>query len=152
LEARAHAGLGDARAFRQAQDKANEGIHHTRPEQQRHGMDFDGDHLDVAYYEGTSLVTLRQPEAAQPILGHSLNVQGQGHIKAHSILRLALATSYAHQHEIERACEIGVQALDLPSDQRIGPINQRVRDLLRELEPWRATPPVRTLAERLATE
>jgi hypothetical protein len=63
-----------------------------------------------------------------------------------------MATTYAHQHEIERACEIAVQALDLPSDQRIGPIDQRARELLRKLEPWRATPPVRTLAERLATE
>ena len=107
-------------------------------------MDFDGDHLDVAYYEGTSLVTLRQPEHAQPILGHSLEVQGKGHIKAHSILHLALATTYVHQHEIERACEIGVQALDLPS-------YQRARDLLRELEPWRSSPSVRALAERLAT-
>lgn len=69
-----------------------------------------------------------------PILGHSLEVQGQGHIEAHSILRLALATTYVHQHEIERACEVAVQALNLPSDQRIGPINQRARDLLRELE------------------
>jgi transcriptional regulator with XRE-family HTH domain len=151
LEARAHAGLGDARAFRQAQDQANGGIDHTHPEQRRHGMDFDGDHLDVTYYEGTSLVTLRQPEAAQPILGHSLEVQGQGHIKAHSILRLALATTYAHQREIERACEIGVEALDLPSDQRIGPIDQRARDLLRELARWHDTQPVRTFAERLAT-
>lgn len=151
LEARAHAGLGDARAFRHAQDEANVGIDRTHSEQRRHGMDFDGDHLDVAYYEGTSLVTLRQPEHAQPILGHSLEVQGQGHIKAHSILHLALATTYVHQHEIERACEIGVQALDLPSDQRIGPIDQRARDLLRELEPWRSSPSVRALAERLAT-
>jgi hypothetical protein len=114
-------------------------------------MDFDSDRLDITYYEGTSLVTLRQPQAAQPILGHSLEVQGQGHIKAHSILRLALATTYVHQHEIERACEVGLQALDLPSDQRIGPIDQRARDLLRELEPWRSTAPVVTLAERLAT-
>jgi hypothetical protein len=114
-------------------------------------MDFDRDRLDVTYYEGTSLVTLRQPERAQPILGHSLEVQGQGHIKAHSILRLALATTYVQQREIERACEVAVQALDLPSDQRIGPIDQRALDLLRELEPWRSTPPVATLAERLAT-
>ena len=61
------------------------------------------------------------------------------------------ATTYVHQHEIERACEIGVQALDLPSDQRIGPIDQRARDLLRELEPWRSSPSVTALAERLAT-
>jgi len=151
LEARAHAGLGDARAFLDAQDEASQTIDRTRPEQRRHGMDFDGDRLDVTYYEGTSLVTLRQPERAQPILGHSLEVQGQGHVKAHSILRLALATTYVQQREIERACEVAVQALDLPSDQRIGPIDQRARGLLRELEPWRATPPVATLAERLAT-
>jgi transcriptional regulator with XRE-family HTH domain len=151
LEARAHAGLRDARAFHDAQDEANKAIDQTRPEQRRHGMDFDRDRLDVTYYEGTSLVTLRQPERAQPILGHSLEVQGQGHIKAHSILRLALATTYVQQREIERACEVAVQALDLPSDQRIGPIDQRALDLLRELEPWRSTPPVATLAERLAT-
>jgi transcriptional regulator with XRE-family HTH domain len=151
LEARAHAGLGDARAFHHAQNKANQAIDQTRPEQRRHGMDFEGDRLDVSYYEGTSLVTLRQPERAQPILGHSLAVQGSGHIKAHSILRLALATTYVQQREIERACEVAVQALDLPSDQRIGPIDQRARDLLRELEPWRATPAVTSLADRLAT-
>jgi hypothetical protein len=55
------------------------------------------------------------------------------------------------QREIERACEVAVQALDLPSDQRIGPIDQRARDLLRELEPWRAIPAVTSLADRLAT-
>ncbi len=151
LEGRAHAGLGDARAFRHVQDEANNAIDRTRPERRRHGMDFDGDRLDIAYYEGTSLVTLRQPDAAQPILNHSLEVQGQGHIKAHSILRLALATTYVYQHEIERACDVAAQALDLPSDQRIGPINQRAQDLLCELEPWRNIPPVATLAERLAT-
>jgi transcriptional regulator with XRE-family HTH domain len=151
LEARAHAGLEDARAFHHAQDEANEAIDRTRPEQRRHGMDFDRDRLDVTYYEGTSLVTLRQPERAQPILDHSLAVQGQGHIKARSILQLALATTYVQQREIERACEIAFQALDLPSDQRIGPIDQRARDLLRQLEPWRAAPAVTTLTERVAT-
>jgi len=151
LEARAHAGLGDAQAFRHAQEAANAAVDQTRPEQRRHGMDFDGDRLDLTYYEGTSLVTLRRPEAAQPILGHSLDVQGQGHVKARSILRLALATTYVHQHEIEQACELAIVALDLPSEQRIGPIDQRARDLLRELEPWRSTPAVAALAERVAT-
>jgi hypothetical protein len=43
------------------------------------------------------------------------------------------------------------QALDIPAEHRIGPIDQRTRDLLRELEPWRSTPIVRALAEQLAT-
>jgi transcriptional regulator with XRE-family HTH domain len=151
LEARAHAGLGDVPAFHQAQDSANAAVDRTRPEQRRHGMDFDSDRLDLSYYEGTSLVTLRQSEAARPILGHSLNVQGQGHVKARSIVRLAMATTYVHQHEIEQACELAIDALDLPREHRIGPINQRAEDLLRELEPWRSTPAVAALAERMAS-
>jgi hypothetical protein len=37
--------------------------------------------------------------------------------------------------------------LDLPADQRIGPITQRAQDLLRELEPWRGRPAVEDLRE-----
>jgi transcriptional regulator with XRE-family HTH domain len=41
LEARAHAGLGDAAAFRQAQDLANNALDGTQPDERRHGMNFD---------------------------------------------------------------------------------------------------------------
>jgi transcriptional regulator with XRE-family HTH domain len=75
LEARAHAGLGDATAFRQAQDLANTAVDRTQPEERRHGMDFRHNRLDVTYYEGTSLVTLRQPYAAQPVLDAALAAQ-----------------------------------------------------------------------------
>jgi transcriptional regulator with XRE-family HTH domain len=40
LEARAHAGLGDAAAFRQAQDLANNALDRTQPDERRHGMDY----------------------------------------------------------------------------------------------------------------
>jgi hypothetical protein len=55
------------------------------------------------------------------------------------------------QREIEQACAIAIDALELPSEHRIGPMDQRARDLLRELEPWRATSPVAALPERVAT-
>jgi hypothetical protein len=113
-------------------------------------MDFKGNHLDVAYYEGTSLVTLSQPEAARPVLEGSLEVQGAGHIKAHSILLLAVATTYAQEREIEQACTIAGEALAIPDEHRIGPIDQRARDLLRDLEPWHSTPAVRELRELVA--
>jgi hypothetical protein len=38
-------------------------------------MDFRHNRLDVSYYEGTSLVTLRQPGAAQPVLDAALAAQ-----------------------------------------------------------------------------
>jgi transcriptional regulator with XRE-family HTH domain len=149
LEARAHAGLGDATAFGQAQDLANNAVDGTHPDQRRHGMDFRHNRLDVTYYEGTSLVTLRQPDAAQPVLDATLAARDPGHLKARSIVELAVATTYVQQREIDRACAIASQALDLPADQRIGSITQRAQDLLRELEPWRGRPAVEDLRERV---
>ena len=149
LEARAHAGLGDAAAFRQAQDLANNALDGSQPDEHRHGMDFRNERLDVTYYEGTSLVTLRQPDAAQPVLDAALAAQDPGHLKARSIVQLAVATSYVQQREVDQACVVASQALDLPADQRIGPITQRAQDLLRELEPWRGRPAVQDLRERV---
>src|ERR687897_492318 len=149
LEARAHAGLGDAAAFRQAQDLANNALDGTQPDERRHGMDFRRNRLDVTYYEGTSLVALRQPDAAQPVLDAALAAQDPEHLKARSIVQLAVATTYTQQREVDQACAIASQALDLPADQRIGPITQRAHDLLRELEPWRGRPAVEELRERV---
>jgi hypothetical protein len=149
LEARAHAGLGHAAAFRQAQDLANNAVDGTQPDERRHGMDFRHNRLDVSYYEGNSLVTLRQPGAAQPVLDAALAAQDPGHLKARSIVQLAVATTYTQQREVDQACAVASRALDLPADQRIGPITQRAQDLLRELEPWRGRPAVEDLRERV---
>jgi transcriptional regulator with XRE-family HTH domain len=151
LEARAHAGLGQAAAFRHAQDLANDAIDDTRLDDRRHGMDFHHGRLNVAYYEGTSLVTLEQPQAARPILSVALAVQGPTHLKARSIVLLAQATTHVQEREIEEACAVAGKALDIPSEQRIGPIEQRARDLMRVLEPWHSEPAVVTLRDRLAT-
>jgi hypothetical protein len=121
----------------------------TQPDERRHGMDFRHNRLDVTYYEGTSLVTLRQPDAAQPVLDAALAAQDPGHLKARSIVQLAVATTSTQQREIDQACAIASQALDLPADQRIGPITQRSHDLLRALEPWRGRPAVEDLRERV---
>lgn len=149
LEARAYAGLGDAAAFRRAQDLANNGADRTQLDERRHGMDFRHNRLDVSYYEGTSLVTLRQPDAAQPVLDAALAAQDPEHLKARSIVQLAVATSYAQQREVDEACVVASRALDLPADQLIGPITQRAQDLLLELEPWRGRPAVEDLRERV---
>jgi transcriptional regulator with XRE-family HTH domain len=151
LEARAHAGMGGAAAFRDAQDRANNAIDRTRLDDRRHGMDFDHGRLNVAYYEGTSLVTLEQPQVARPSLNIALAVQGPKHLKARSIVLLALAATHVQQREIEEACALAGKALEIPSEQRIGPIEQRARDLVRALEPWHSDPAVVTLRDRLAS-
>jgi hypothetical protein len=112
-------------------------------------MDFRQNRLDVTYYEGTSLVTLRHPDAAQPVLAAALAAQDPGHFKVRSIVQLAVATTYAQQREVDQACAVASRALDLPADQRIGPITQRAHDLLGELEPWRGRPAVEDFRERV---
>ena len=94
-------------------------------------------------------MTLRQPDAAQPVLDAALAAQNPGHLKARSIVQLAVATAYVQQREVDQACVVASQALDLPPDQRIGPITQRALDLLRELEPWRGRPAVEDFRERV---
>ena len=143
--------MGNAAAFREAQDQAKDALDHTRLDDRRHGMDFYRGQLNVAYYEGTSLVTLKQPHAAEPILSEALDVQGPTHLKARSIVLLAQATTHVQRRDVEQACAVAEQALAIPSEQRIGPIDQRAHDLVRELEPWGSTPAVVALRDRLAT-
>jgi len=143
--------MGETAAFRDAQDAANDAIDRTRLDDRRHGMDFDHGRLNVAYYEGTSLVTLEQPQAARPSLSVALAVQGPKHLKARSIVLLALATTHVQQREVEEACALAGRALEIPSEQRIGPIEQRARDLMHALEPWHSDSAVVTLRDRLAT-
>jgi len=150
LEARAHAGMDSARDYRTAQDRANAVASETRLAERRHGMDFDGKELSLSYYEGTSLATLCESRAAQPVLQEALRVQGSGHLKARSIVRIALATTYVQQSEIEEACRLAGTALEIPAEQRIGPIAQRVSDLRAQLAPWRTTAAVKDLDEQLA--
>jgi hypothetical protein len=66
LEARAHAGMDDARDYRKAQDRANAVVNETQLAERRHGMDFDGNELSLSYYEGTSLATLRESRPRSP--------------------------------------------------------------------------------------
>jgi len=94
-------------------------------------------------------MTLRQSAAAQPVLDAALAAQDPGHLKARSIVQLAVAATHVQQREVDQACVVASQALDLPADQRIGPITQRAQDLLRELEPWRGRPAVEDLRKRV---
>jgi tetratricopeptide (TPR) repeat protein len=151
LEARAHAGLRNAAGYRAAQERANQAADETRVEERRHGMDFHGDTLSLSYYQGTSLAALGEAAAAQPVLEQALQVQGPGHLKARSIVLLALASTYVQQQQIEEACRLAAKALAIPPpQQRIGPIAQRAADLRRQLAPWHATPAVKAFDAQLA--
>ena len=149
LEARARAGLGDSSGFRQARGRANQLLERTSLAERRHGMDFRGGQLDIAYYEGSGLLQLQHPSPARTCLQEALEALPGDRAKARSIILLAIASTYVQEREIEDACRLAEDALSLPGPQCIGPILQRANDLLSELEPWRDTPSVATLRQQL---
>ena len=112
-------------------------------------MDFRDEHLDLTYYEGSSLLQLRRPADARPFLIEALHVLTADHVKARAIVLLLIASTYVQEHEIEEACRLADEALSLPNPQRIGPILQRAHDLRQQLEPWHTLPTVIALDQRL---
>jgi hypothetical protein len=133
LEARGRAGVGDNTGFRTAQRQADRLVSRTNAVDRRHGMDFDGDTLDLTYYAGTSCLLLRQSDAATEFLRQSLNTLPVAHTKAHAILLLGMATAAAQRRRVDEASELACQALTVASSQPIMPILQRARDLRKEL-------------------
>ncbi|SRR6266545_2341061 len=129
LEARGRAGLRDTAGFRAARRRADRQVSHSSSSERRHGMDFDGDKLDLTYYTGTSLLLLHQPGHAAEFLRKSLDALPSAHAKAHAILLLGLATAAAQRRRVDEATEVACQALAIARRQPIMPVLQRARDL-----------------------
>jgi hypothetical protein len=71
-------------------------------------------------------------------------------IKTRPRLMAALATAHVRQGNIDEACRLGADALDLATRQQVAPNLQDVRRLRLDLEPWRETQAVKELDEQLA--
>jgi len=61
-----------------------------------------------------------------------------------------LATAHVRQGNIDQACRLGSEALDLAARQQVAPNLQDVRRLRLDMEPWRKTRAVKELDEQLA--
>jgi hypothetical protein len=71
-------------------------------------------------------------------------------IKTRPRLMAALATAHVRQGNIDEACRLGSEALDLAARQQVARNLQDVRRLRVDLEPWRRTRAVRELDDQLA--
>jgi hypothetical protein len=71
-------------------------------------------------------------------------------IKTRPRLMAALATAHVRQGNIDEACRLGSQALDLAARQQVAPNLQDVRRLRLDLEPWHKAQAVKDLDEQLA--
>jgi tetratricopeptide (TPR) repeat protein len=150
LEAEAHALAGDTsrclRLFDEAEiamSRAGEEDEARRPRV----AFFDPDRL--AGERGVALARLGQPEAAQNVLRPALTSLDPSVVKTRPRLLTALATAHVQQGDVDRACELGAEALGIAAQQEVQTNLRDVRKLRLELEPWRNSQAVKDFDERL---
>jgi tetratricopeptide (TPR) repeat protein len=150
LEAEAHALAGDTskclRLFDEAEiamSRAGEEDEARRPRV----AFFDPDRL--AGERGVALARLGQPEAAQNVLRPALTSLDPSVVKTRPRLLTALATAHVQQGDVDRACELGAEALGIAAQQEVQPNLQDVRKLRLDLEPWRDSQAVKDFDEQL---
>ena len=151
LEAEAHALAGDAAASLQALDRAEAIIGAAEQEDTtRRPRAVFFDRARLIGERGVALACLDQPAAAQQVLEDALASLDPEVVKTRPRLMAALATAHVRQGNIDEACRIGSDALELAERQQVSTNIQDVRRLRLDLQPWRDTRAVRELDELLA--
>jgi tetratricopeptide (TPR) repeat protein len=148
MEAKAHAGLGDARPCSEALGQATDAIENAGPAENRLGTDFF-DVPRLLAFKGTCALLLHQPRAARAVLAEGLALRPPSDVKGRSLARLDLAAAYVQEREPEQAHATALEALSIPPQYRVGPILQRARRVQADLAPWSDERPVRDLADQL---
>jgi hypothetical protein len=150
LEAEAHALAGDTskcfRVFDEAEAAMSRAGGEDESSRPRLAF-FDPDRL--AGERGVALARLGQPDAAQDVLAPALASLDPSVVKTRPRLLAALATAHVQQGDVDRACELGAEALGIAAQQEVQPNLQDVRKLRLDLEPWRDSQAVKDLDEQL---
>lgn len=150
LEAEAHALAGDTTKCLRVFDEAEVAMSRAGGEDEWRRPRlafFDPDRL--AGERGVALARLGQPEAAQEVLGPALASLDPSVVKTRPRLLSALGTAHVQQGDVDRACELGVEALGIAAQQEVQSNLQDVRKLRLELEPWRDSQAVKNFDEQL---
>lgn len=149
LEAKAHAGLGDAKRSTAALVRAERALGNLPAAAgNRLGTDFF-DAPRLVGFRGASHLLLRQPKAARQALAEVLALRSATDVKGRSLARLDLAAAHIQEREVEQACAAVVEALTIPAAQRVDPIRRRGRAVLFDLAPWDTYRAVRDLREQV---
>jgi transcriptional regulator with XRE-family HTH domain len=152
LEAEAHALAGDEAASLRALDQA-ESIMGRADDEDTAGRRPRSPFFNQARLvgeRGIALARLDRPAAAQQVLEEALASLDPDVVKTRPRLMAALATAHLGQGNIDEACRIGSDALELAERQQVSTNVQDVRRLRLDLQPWHDAQAVRELDEQLA--
>ena len=150
LEAEAHALAGDTSNCLRVFDEAEAAMSRAEGEDESRRPRlafFDPDRLTGE--RGVALARLGQPDAAQDVLAPALASLDPSVVKTRPRLLAALATAHVQQGDVDRACELGAEALGIAAQQEVQPNLQDVRKVRLDLEPWRDSQAVKDFDEQL---
>jgi tetratricopeptide (TPR) repeat protein len=146
LEAELHATLADRCATEAALSRADRGMRLASTEARRPGIDFFSP-AKLAAYKGSCFMLLGQSTQAREHCQEALALLSPAaHTRA--FVELDLATTFAQQSEVERACELARETLTrLGPDERTPRLVRRVQDFRRSLDRNGSARSVRDLDE-----
>src|SRR5262249_61863883 len=104
----------------------------------------------VAGDKGICLTRLGQPAEAQAVLRSAIATLDNNQGKSRSRLLSALGIACAQSADVDEACRIGAEALDLAVGMGVQPNLRDVFRLRQALEPWRSTDLVRAFDDPLS--
>jgi hypothetical protein len=99
---------------------------------------------------GVALSRLGRAGDARQVLETALGSLDPEMVKTRPRLLTAMATAHVQERNIDEACRLGADALELAERQQVTTNLQDVRRLRLDLEPWRDAAAVRELDEQLA--
>ena len=150
LEAEAHALAGNEAASLRALDQAEvimDGAGQEDDARRPRATFFS--HAYLVGERGVALARLDRSEDAQHVLEAALGSLDPEMVKTRPRLMAALATAHVRQGNIDEACRIGADALQLAERQQVTTNLQDVRRLRLDLQPWHDTRAVRELDKQL---
>jgi tetratricopeptide (TPR) repeat protein len=146
LEAELHATLADRCATEAALRRADRAMRLACTEARRPGIDFFS-LAKLSAYKGSCFMLLGQPTQAREHCQEALALLSPAaHTRA--FVELDLATTFAQQREVERACDVARETLTrLGPDERTPRLVRRVQDFRRSLDRNGSARSVRDLDE-----
>jgi len=103
----------------------------------------------LAGFKGQVHIRLAQPEPAHAVLEEAMGALDPDAAKQRACYLADRATVCVDEGEVDQACQLGIQALQLLGEVEYETGVQRVRDLRVKLRPWRNHPAVADLTEQL---
>ncbi len=133
VSAEAHAGLGALDDCRQALDLA-EGVHGIKNGMNGTWLRFAGER--ILEERGACFVKLRQPDLAEPVLQEALRLH-PAPTRRRGMVLSDLALAAAHSGDVERACTLGSEVIQIAQAGSSGVLKKGLNVLQTQLTPFK---------------